>query len=358
MRIFFGSKAIGRLSFCLAISSVLLLASCSRLFSPDILHISGPTMGTQYHISWVDTGDVSEEALQALVDSRLREINHSMSTYDKSSELSLLNQRKDVDPEAWIDVSADLMAVLRDADEVSRYSVGRLDVTVGPLVNRWGFGPDDERGVPSTEEIAKLLEQVGMKSLILSRDKNQIRMLRPLYIDLSAVAKGWGVDEIGRLLASHGVNNYLVEIGGELRTRGSKPEGAWSIAVERPVSTVADRQAELILSLGDNAVATSGDYRNYYEEGGVRYSHTIDPLTGYPIRHALASVTVVHDSCSLADAWATALNVAGPEAAIALAEANDLAVFMIIREGDGFTEMASSRFQQKFQSTPINGANH
>ncbi len=357
MRIFL-SKTMKWVAVWLVLCSTFLLFSCSWLFDPDVVHISGPTMGTQYHISWVDTGDISTEAVQSLVDSRLGEINHSMSTYDKTSELSLLNQQTDIDPDAWIDISADLMAVLRDAEEVNRYSIGRLDVTVGPLVNRWGFGPDDEQGIPSAEEIGQLLEQVGMKSLILSKDKNQIRMLHPMYIDLSAVAKGWGVDEIGRLLEAQGINNYLVEIGGELRTRGSKPEGTWMIAIERPVSTVTDRQAELVLSLSDNAVATSGDYRNYYEEDGVRYSHTIDPLTGYPIRHNLASVTVVHESCSMADAWATALNVAGPEAAIALAEANDLAVFMIVREGDEFAEMASSRFQQQFQSTPNNGANH
>lgn len=317
--------------------------------------ISGDTMGSQYHITWFG-GEAMPSEVHELVEERLAFLNAVFSTYDPNSELSQLNRRSSDLVGQVVPVSPELMSVLRDADHVSRYSMGRLDVTLGPLVNRWGFGPqraesqDAGSQTPSAAEVDGLLAQVGQSALHLDAEAVALTMDKPLTIDLSAVAKGWAVDDIGLLLEAMEISDYLVEIGGEVRTRGKKPDAPWRLAIERPQAGLAavGQTVHRVVEPGDNAIATSGDYRNYYEEDGVRYSHTIDPLTGYPIRHRLASVTVIMPTCSLADAWATALNVAGPEAGMALAEANDLAVLMIVREGEEFVEQMSSVFSRKY----------
>ncbi len=328
--------------------STFLVASCSEP-QPELRRISGFTMGSQYHISWFG-GEATPTEVHEQVEDRLAHLIAVFSTYERNSELSRLNETSETLVGKAVNVSPELMSVLQDASYINRYSMGRLDVTVGPLVNLWGFGPEEREGLPSQAEVDQLLDNVGMDKLSLDKEKNEIKMSAPLYIDLSAVAKGWAVDDIGLLLEAMEINDYLVEIGGEVRIRGAKPSGDWRIAIERPVMEVG-RSVQKIIAPGDNAVATSGDYRNYFEENGQRYSHTIDPLTGYPIRHGLASVSVILPTCSLADAWATALNVAGPEAAMALAEANDLPAYFIIRDGDGFKEASSSAFNRMFGTT-------
>lgn len=334
-------------SFILCMLALTLLAGCEKPV-PEKLKVSGYTMGSQYHISWYG-GEVTPSEVHEQVEDRLSHLISVFSTYEPDSELSRLNENASSLAGQVVEVSPELMSVLLDASYINRYSMGRLDVTVGPLVNLWGFGPQKREGVPSQAEVQERLENTGMKFLTIDADTKSIRMERPLYIDLSSVAKGWAVDDIGLLLEAMGINDYLVEIGGEVRIRGSKPDGEWRIAVERPVMAVG-QSAQRILAPGDHAVATSGDYRNYFEDNGQRYSHTIDPLTGYPIKHALASVTVVLPTCSLADAWATALNVAGPEAGLALAEANDLPAYFIVRDGDGYKEVASTAFTKMFGS--------
>lgn len=332
-----------------ALLCVVLVSGCSQS-QPALNKISGQTMGSQYHISWYG-GESTQSEVYEIVEDRLAHLISVFSTYDPQSELSMINSHADDLVGKRLVVSGDLMSVLRDAEHVNRFSVGRLDVTVGPLVNLWGFGPIPHDTVPSQVEVDALLDRVGMKKLSLFPDTLEIEMSEPLYIDLSSVAKGWAVDDIGLLLEAMGITDYLVEIGGEVRVRGNKPgekpESDWRIAIERPVMALG-QSAQKIIAPGDMAVATSGDYRNYFEKDGQRYSHTIDPLTGYPVRHALASVSVIMPTCSLADAWATAINVAGPEAGIALAEANDLAVYMIIRDGDGYREEVSTAFSKKY----------
>lgn len=327
---------------------ITLLAGCSP--SEQVVRISGPTMGTSYHIAWIGQPDSSKE-LQPLIDERLAAINHSMSTYDPESELSRINRGlAATDGDGWMPVSADLYEVLNDAVDIYRKSGGLFDISVGPLVNLWGFGPDaalDE--VPAADKLEAARQNVGLDALVLRPQPAAIRLSAPRYLDLSAIAKGWGVDDIASLLESHGLHNYMVEIGGEIRTAGAKADGSlWRIAVERPSTDPGDRSVELIIEPGDSAVATSGDYRNYFEQDGVRYSHTINPFTGRPVTHTLASVTVVLPSSAMADGWATALDVAGPEQGMALAEQYDLPVFMIVREGDHFRELASSRFKERF----------
>lgn len=332
----------------LLLSVSLALAACSP--ADKVVSVTGPTMGTSYHISWRGDG-ADEAAMQQAIDTRLAEINRSMSTYDPTSELSLINQGKTaVDGDGWIKVSDGLEEVLQDSLRIYARSEGLFDVTVGPLVNLWGFGPDASTdSVPDEAALDAAKAKVGFGALTLDAEQNRIRLAAPRYIDLSAIAKGWGVDDIASLLEKHGHNDYMVEIGGEIRTAGSKPDGEkWRIAIERPASSLQERSVELIIQPGNAAIATSGDYRNYFEQDGVRYSHTINPFTGRPITHKLASVTVVHEKCAMADGWATALNVAGPEKGMALAEANHLAVFMIVREGDTFIEKTSSEFEKRF----------
>lgn len=341
-----------RLLFIVLIT--LLITACDTPVPDQVLKISGPTMGTQYHISWVGQDPDQASVLQAQVDERLRQINKNMSTYDPASELSRLNQAPS--SADWRELSADLSAVLGMALQVWERSGGAFDVTVGPLVNLWGFGPQARpETVPSADDIQRVRAAIGSQQIVLDAAQQRLRLQAPLYIDLSAIAKGWAVDDIAALLERNGVVSYMVEIGGELRTRGLKPgQHPWRIAIERPQS-VAGHEAALVIEPGAMGVATSGDYRNYFEEDGVRYSHTIDPATGYPVRHTLASVTVVHESTGLADAWATALSVAGPDKGMALAEQNGLAVLMLVREQDAFAQRTSSRFNELFPHAAVSG---
>ena len=328
------------------------VAGCSDRES--IVRIEGPTMGTAYHIAWV--GDPAKaEAIQADIDQRLAAINRIMSTYDPTSELSLINQSKaPLADDGWIPVSADLADVIADSLEIYQKSGGVFDISVGPLVNLWGFGPDahpDE--VPSEDVLAEAMSRTGLDVLQFDPQRPAIKLAQPRYLDLSAIAKGWGVDDIAALLEGKNIHNYMVEIGGEIRTGGRKPGDApWRIAVERPGALADGRNVELVIEPEDVAVATSGDYRNYFERDGVRYSHTINPFTGRPITHRLASATVIDASSAMADGWATALNVAGPEKGMALAEQYRMAVFMIVRTDDGFSELSSAEFRRRYLQQP------
>lgn len=308
-------------------------------------------MGTQYHISWVSTKtgsaslEVENQNIQLGVDELLLNINKSMSTYDKNSELSVINQTFNTD---WQDISVDLYRVLMMAMQVNVQSLGAFDVTVGPLVNVWGFGPvksTDE--APEDQVVQDALKQVGAGAINLrQRDESyQLKLKHPRYIDLSAIAKGYAVDVLGRYLQKRGINNYLVEIGGEIITHGTKPGGqSWRVAIEAPNDQ--GRSAQLILPLDNLGLATSGDYRNFFQQDGRRYSHTLDGRTGYPVQHGLASVSVLHSSVAMADAWATALTVLGAKEGLRLANEYDLAAFFIQRTESGFEQYSSRQFEQ------------
>lgn len=308
-------------------------------------------MGTQYHISWVSTQtgsasvEVESQSIQLGVDELLLNINKSMSTYDKNSELSVINQTFNSD---WQDISVDLYRVLMMAMQVNVQSLGAFDVTVGPLVNVWGFGPvksTDE--APKDKVVENALKQVGAGAINLrQRDESyQLKLKHPRYIDLSAIAKGYAVDVLGRYLQMRGIDNYLVEIGGEILTHGTKPGGqSWRVAIEAPNDQ--GRSAQLILPLDNLGLATSGDYRNFFQQDGRRYSHTLDGRTGYPVQHGLASVSVLHSSVAMADAWATALTVLGAKEGLRLANEYDLAAFFIQRTESGFEQYSSRQFEQ------------
>ncbi|WP_296935606.1 FAD:protein FMN transferase [uncultured Marinobacter sp.] len=311
------------------------LAGCS--FEPEekIWEISGPVFGTSYHINVVLTEDQERlETLASGIDEVLEDVDASMSTWRDDSELSRFNQR--TDQSGWVPVSAGLFEVLQKANEISRLTDGAFDVTIGPVVNLWGFGPQARpEKTPSEESLSTVLAATGFEKLELQADPPAVRATPPQYVDLSAIAKGYGVDAVARFLESEGVEAYLVEIGGEVRVNGRKPDGStWRLAIEQPVSE--RREVNRVVALESRAMATSGDYRNYYESDGRRYSHTIDPETGKPIAHKLASVTVIADDCMTADALATGFNVMGYERANELAVRENIPAYFIVRTEQGF----------------------
>ena len=322
----------------------LLIAACTPGSDElDSARFSGQTMGTSYHITLVadsgDSLDTSLDGLQQAVDDELVKINQMMSTYIPDSELMRFNR---VPVDQWQGLSEPLLEVFAISQEISEKSRGAFDITVGPLVNLWGFGPDMRpHTVPDGDALLAAHSQVGYEYLQV--DATQARRLRDISVDLSSVAKGYGVDWIAAFLADRGYQNYMVEIGGEVRVAGVSPRnGDWRIAVEQP--SLLHEGSRLALELKNQAVATSGDYRNYFEAEGVRFSHTIDPATGKPITHNLVSVTVIADTAAKADAWATALNVMGPEKGLALANAEQLAVYMVVKTDSGFADIRSVSF--------------
>ncbi|WP_371195419.1 FAD:protein FMN transferase [Glaciecola sp. SC05] len=329
----------------LLVLSIVLLSGCVKQ-SAEIKAFSGNTMGTTYSIKFVQQKDAAQIdllRLQSDVEQRLLEINQLMSTYISDSELSLLN--KAPANQAFL-LSGETLTVIHEALRLAELSDGALDITVGPLVNLWGFGPDQKPDViPSAQKIEDTRAVVGLDKFTI--DSNAVfKSHQSVYIDLSTIAKGYAVDQLALILSEQGYSNYLVEIGGEMRASGKKLNSEdWLLAIEKPITT--ERVVQRIISIGDNAIATSGDYRNYFEEDGVRFSHLIDPQTAHPIQHNLVAVSVVAPTCIEADGLATALIVLGPEKGKALAEQEGIAALFITKEGAEFEEYRSSAFNQQ-----------
>ncbi|WP_421340685.1 FAD:protein FMN transferase [Aeromonas veronii] len=331
----------------LAFGLAFFLTGCGQemVQSKPEIHITGSTMGTYYSIKVADSSITDPAKLQAEVDVLLERVNDQMSTYRPDSELSRFNLSRDNKP---VVVSRDTARVVTEAIHIGRESQGALDVTVGPLVNLWGFGPDKKpTKVPSDELITQTRQKTGLGNLhvITSVDADTLQKDIPdLYVDLSAIAKGFGVDKVAEYLESLGARNYLVEIGGELRINGVNGKGhPWRVAIEKP--TAGTGTVQEVIVPGDNGVATSGDYRNYYELDGQRFSHTIDPRSGKPIQHRLVSVTVIHPSCMTADGLATVFMVMGTEKSLAYANERGLAIFVITKTDNGFEEAYSDAFK-------------
>ncbi|MEP1469815.1 MAG: FAD:protein FMN transferase [Halieaceae bacterium] len=323
--------------FCCA--CLLLLSACGSTDKP--LQLSGYGLGTSWHVTLLPgQNEVDEATVQALVEGQLGRVNRSMSTYLPASEINRFNAST---LGVWQQPSADFLKVLDAAIDIGGKTAGGYDITIGPLVDLWGFGPGEPRiGMPSRQAVSEAKAQVGLDSL--ERRDEEARRLKPIELDFSSIAKGYAVDLIAEALLANDVNDFLVEVGGEMRVAGASPRGdAWRVAIEQPI--VERREVATAINLVDQSVATSGDYRNYFDLNGTRYSHTIDPRTGYPVRHDLVSVTVVHDSAMLADAWATALTVLGAEGAAQLAEELQLAVYFIRSEGEDFIASHSTAFE-------------
>ncbi len=323
-----------------ALASLLVLAGCEK--PVEQVHLSGPTMGTTYNVKYIaEEGQPSAEDLQLEIDRLLEEVNDQMSTYRKDSELSRFNQTQNSEPFA---VSPQTAIVVKEAIRLNGLTLGALDVTVGPLVNLWGFGPEARpEVVPTEEELAARKANIGIRHLFV--DGNTLAKDIPnLYVDLSTIAKGWGVDVLAEYIQSQGIENYMVEVGGEMRLKGLNREGVkWRIAIEKP--SVEERAIQDIIEPGDMAVATSGDYRNYFERDGIRYSHIINPETGKPISHKVVSVTVLDKSSMTADGLATGLMVLGEELGMKVAEEHNIPAFMIVKTDDGFKELASEAYK-------------
>jgi len=327
----------------LILAALLFLPACQN--QPETIQLHGSTMGTTWSVSLHSLPQgVNPERLKQQLQARLDQVNRLMSTYDPGSEISRFNSSTSTE---WFSVSPDTAAVVSLSQQISRLSGGAFDITVGPLVELWGFGAR-ERGEtpPSEQQVAGLLASIGYTKLQVRNDPPAIKKQHPrLQVDLSAVAKGYAVDGLAELLRSQQVKNFLVEVGGELQISGLRLDGTpWRIAIEKPAEGV--REVEQVFALTDTGLATSGNYRNFYVEDGQRYVHTIDPVSGYPISHQLASATVLAKDCATADALATALMVLGEERGRQLVEENRLAAYFLIHAKDAMIEYRSPLFEK------------
>jgi len=337
---------------------------------PQMAVFSGDTMGTWYTVKVVDPpASVDLEALDGQIRDTLSRVDALMSTYRPDSELSRLNrcdlpamEHENASPNGreWFAVSHETAAVIHEAVEIGRLTHGAFDVTVAPLVDLWNFGPERRAvdTVPSPDEIEEAKARIGLEKLEVRLSPPAVRKgQNDLQIDLSGIAKGFAVDQVADELDGLGIPSYMVDVGGEVKARGRNRKGRpWQIGVESPsnrwdISGVppngrGTRGIQKVIPLDGVAVATSGDYRNYFEQDGVRYCHIIDPRSGRPISHKLASVSVIAQSCTRADALATGLMVLGPEAGYNLAVEEELAALFLVKSRTGFVEKMTPRFQE------------
>lgn len=327
----------------IVVLACVLFSSCQR--TPQEIVLGGSTMGTTYTVKVVSPpATVDRAGLQAVVDEVLQQIDSQMSGYRPDSEISRFNSSRDTQ---WIAASPDLAKVVSTAREISELSSGALDITIAPLVNLWGMGPEGERpALPSAEEVAGVMGRVGYRKLDVRSEPPALRKHHPeLTVDLNAIAPGYAVDLLASRLLRLDITNFMIDIGGEVRAHGRNAQGEhWRIAVEKPVDDEPAPYA--IVSLDNRAVATSGEYRHYEVRDGQRVSHTIDPRTGRPVDHRLASVVVLRPTAIEADAWATVLNVLGESGGLALANEHGIAAMFIIDTGEGLEQRFTGGFDE------------
>ena len=327
------------------ILSIALLSFCS---SPSTIHFQGRTMGTTYQvkISGQDGVEFDIPVLKDEVDKALGEVNRQMSAYMPNSEISQFNNLQSNKP---LKVSKGFVNVLRLALRIHEESQGAFDVTVAPLVDLWGFGRKGMRETPPTDtEIKNIKNRIGANYIQIINDSLIAKSNPQIELDLGAIAKGYGVDVVARLLQGKGYKNYLVEIGGEVVVKGLNGKDKWKIGVDLPVfGNLPGKNLDAVLHISNAAIATSGDYRNYFVSEDKTYSHTIDPLTCRPIINGVASVTVIAPSCILADAMATAIMVMGAEPGLKWIESKqNIETLIILRVGGQFREIRSSGFSK------------
>jgi thiamine biosynthesis lipoprotein len=323
------------------IISTLLITGCGNSQHNEEAYLEGKTMGTTYHIKFY-AEQVDPQAVQAEIDAVLVDINQSMSTYIEDSEINTFNR---LDANEVMPISDDFRAVISESMRIGN-STKTLDVTMGPLIDLWGFGPDKKPTKrPTDEALANMVSNIGIDKLVLN-EQGLAKTVADLELSFSATAKGYGIDKVAELLQSKGITDYMVEIGGELRIAGTKPDNqAWRIAIEQPDANPGERKVHRVLTPGNNGIATSGDYRIFYTMDGETYTHLIDPMTGMPIKHDLVSVTVLHPSAMTADGLATALTVMGMEGAQRYAEQHDLPVYLIAKSAQGLVTYSSPAFK-------------
>lgn len=309
-------------------------------------------MGTSYQITLQAKASAIKPLKKHIAD-ELENINQLMSTYLKDSELSLFNNNHST---ACQKLSTKTVYVIRQAVEVSKQTAGKFDATVAPLIKAWGFDSQATADkILSAKQIKQLLENTGYQNLQIKADC-VAKKIPELSINLSAIAKGYAVDQLAQLIQKQGIENYLIEIGGEIANRGVNAKNIpWKIGIELPTDLTEQNQqkiAKRVIQPDGLGMATSGDYRNYFTKNGKRYSHTIDPVSGYPVEHQLASATVLHEKTLLADAYATALMVMGESAAIEFADKMNLPVLLLLREEQGFRQGFRQGVRQGVREVP------
>ncbi|MCP5061674.1 MAG: FAD:protein FMN transferase [Ignavibacteriae bacterium] len=322
---------------------ILVLSSCaSGEKKIEDFSFAGTTMGTTYSVKIITDKKNISDNFDKNIDSILVEVNNQMSTYIPDSELSKFNSSINTN---WFTTSKELVQLFKESIEISQLTNSAFDITVGQLVNLWGFGPShNENIIPTEEEIINLKKDIGIEKIQVDLENLGIKKLNPtLYCDLSAIAKGFGVDKLADYFTTLNIDNFMIEIGGEIKTAGKNAKGEdWRIGISSPNNS----NLQSIIGLSNYSMATSGDYLNYFEQDGIRYSHTIDSRTGKPITHKLASVTVIHEDCRYADAIATAINVMGPTVGYDFALKEKLPIFMIVREENNFVEKMTPQFSK------------
>lgn len=327
-----------------------LIAACAPPQTIETLR--GSTMGTTWTVKLVVPPGRTPGELQQGIQAEVDRVVAQMSTYEADSDLSRFNRAP---ADTWQSLPPEFFTVLRYALELAQNTGGAYDPTVGPLVNLWGFGPGkQEHKVPAEADIAAARARVGWDRLRLDDATRRAYQPGGVYVDLSSVAKGFGTDQIARYLEGAGVNSFLVDISGELRAHGRRPDGApWQVAIEKPgaaagaVESLAEVQR--VLALNEQSIATSGDYRHFFENDGRFYSHHIDPRSGYPVAHRIASVTTIAADCMHADSVGTAMMVLGPEQGMDYAERHGLAVLFVLHDGQKFEERMSPAFAALFE---------
>ena len=339
-----------RVLFLLLALSVFSLSGCEKTPSAVQLSgetISGETMGTTWSIVLVAPAGSDEMSLRNEVQSRLDQVVAEMSHWDSDSDLSRFNRAA---PGTRVVLPEGLFQVLNHATQLSLDTDGAYDPSVGALVNLWGFGPRGERQQPpDAAEIAAALVHVGSSKLQLDAGTRSALQPGGVELDLSSSAPGFAVDQIAEVLNKNGIENFLIELGGELRAQGRRADGKpWQVAIQQPPSAdeaaVDEQDHAAVMVLNDRAIGASGDYRAYFEAGGVHYAHTLDTRSGRPVTHALASATVIAEDCLHADALAGALMVLGPDAGLRHALEKNIAALLIIRDGDGFIRRETPAF--------------
>lgn len=317
-----------------------------RAALPETL-LEGVTMGSAWTVKIAGELPAPAGELRAGVQASFDAVDQALSTYKPESALSRFNRDASGD---WFGVDPELAAVIAYARRLAELSDGAYDLTVGPLVNLWGFGPDPaRREAPDAAAIDAARKHVGWRRLEVDASENRARKDPGVYVDLSSLGKGRGVDRVAEYLEARGVTNYLIDLSGKLRAHGVNAGGApWRVAVEKPGPDDPSGRPSLVpaaVALDDESIATAGDYRRYFESGGRHYSHIIDPRTGHPVAHATLSSTVVASDCMQADALATVFMAMAPEAALALADRLRVRVLLITRAGAGIRLVPSAAWR-------------
>ncbi|KFK93316.1 MULTISPECIES: FAD:protein FMN transferase ApbE [unclassified Serratia (in: enterobacteria)] len=326
-------------------AALTLLVACDDSATRPQIDIEGKTMGTFYSVKISGDIDENKQQLQQEIDALLEQANDDISTYRPNSVLSRFNQNRSSEPQPIPRGMADIILM---AQRIGRDTAGAMDITVGPLVNLWGFGPDKRAvKIPQQQQIDAAKQNTGLQHLKLLSDHHGEwlqKALPEMYVDLSTLGEGYGVDQLVRLMARKGITNYLVSVGGAVSTRGVNGQGKpWRVAIQKP--TDRENAVQAMVDLQGYGISTSGSYRNYFEQDGQRYSHVIDPTTGRPINHRLVSATVIAPTALEADGWDTGLMVLGTEKALKLAEEKGLAVYLITKTDDGFSAVMTPQFK-------------